>query len=292
MENNVVRLGWDDEAIWSDMRYLAVDYDFLALFDIKMKAGRYFDESTGTDELEAFIINESGRRRLGFESPEAALGEPLKWQNRKGRVIGVINDFHFMSPNKSIEPFIMVMNGERSPGYLSLKISSNDSHNIISEIQSSYQKIIPDGIFEYSFLNEDYNRQLKADERFYSLFSIFSILSILIACLGLYGLSAFTAELRFKEIGIRKVLGANVIKIIILLSKDYSKLVVFAMIPAIPISYFAMSNWLQDFPYKAEINPGLFIFAGLISMVVAMFTTSYHAIRAAIINPVNSIKHE
>ncbi len=292
MGNNVVRLGWDDDAIWSDMRFLAVDYDFLTLFDIKMKEGRYFDERNGTDEQEAFIINESGMRRLGFESPESAIGEPLKWQNRKGRVIGVINDFHFMSPNKNIEPFIMVMNGGRTPGYLSLKLSSNDNSNIISEIKSVYKKIMPDGIFEYSFLNEDYSRQFKADERFYSLFSLFSLIAISVACLGLYGLSAFTAELRFKEIGIRKVLGANVFRIILLLSKDYSRLVILAFIPAIPISYFAMSNWLQDFPYKAEINPALFIFAGLISLVVAMVTTSYHAVRAALINPVDSIKHE
>jgi len=292
MGNNVVRLGWDDDAIWSDMRFLAVDYNFLTLFDIKMKKGRYFDERNGTDEQEAFIINESGMRRLGFESPESAIGEPLKWQNRKGRVIGVINDFHFMSPNKNIEPFIMVMNGGRTPGYLSLKLSSNDNSNIISEIKSVYKKIMPDGIFEYSFLNEDYSRQFKADERFYSLFSLFSLIAISVACLGLYGLSAFTAELRFKEIGIRKVLGADVFRIILLLSKDYSRLVILAFIPAIPISYFAMSNWLQDFPYKAEINPALFIFAGLISLVVAMVTTSYHAVRAALINPVDSIKHE
>ena len=292
MGNNVVRLGWDDDAIWSDMRFLAVDYDFLTLFDIKMKEGRYFDERNGTDEQEAFIINESGRRRLGFESAELAIGEPLKWQNRKGRVIGVINDFHFMSPNKNIEPFIMVMNGGRTPGYLSLKISSQDNSKIISEIESVYKEIMPDGIFEYSFLNEDYSLQFKADERFYSLFSLFSLIAISVACLGLYGLSAFTAELRFKEIGIRKVLGANVFRIILLLSKDYSRLVILAFIPAIPISYFAMSNWLQDFPYKAEINPALFIFAGLISMVVALIATSFHAVRAALINPVDSITHE
>jgi len=197
-----------------------------------------------------------------------------------------------MSPNKNIEPFIMVMNGGRTPGYLSLKLSSNDNSNIISEIKSVYKKIMPDGIFEYSFLNEDYSHQFKADERFYSLFSLFSLIAISVACLGLYGLSAFTAELRFKEIGIRKVLGADVFRIILLLSKDYSRLVILAFIPAIPISYFAMSNWLQDFPYKAEINPALFIFAGLISLVVAMVTTSYHAVRAALINPVDSIKHE
>ena len=292
MGNNVVRLGWDDDAIWSDMRFLAVDYDFLTLFDIKMKEGRYFDERNVTDEQEAFIINESGRRRLGFESAELAIGKPLKWQNRKGRVIGVINDFHFMSPNKNIEPFIMVMNGERTPGYLSLKISSKENSNIISEIESAYKKLMPEGIFEYSFLNEDYSLQFKADERFYSLFSMFSLIAISIACLGLYGLSAFTAELRFKEIGIRKVLGANVFRIILLLSKDYSRLVILAFIPAIPISYFAMSNWLQDFPYKAEINPVLFIFAGLISLVVALITTSFHAVRAALINPVDSIKYE
>jgi len=292
MGNNVVRIGWDDDAIWSDMRFLAVDYDFLTLFDIKMKEGRYFDERNGTDEQEAFIINESGRRRLGFESAELAIGEPLRWQNRKGRVIGVINDFHFMSPNKNIEPFIMVMNGGRTPGYLSLKISSQDNSKIISEIESVYKKIMPDGIFEYSFLNEDYSLQFKADERFYSLFSLFSLIAISVACLGLYGLSAFTAELRFKEIGIRKVLGANVFRIILLLSKDYSRLVILAFIPAIPISYFAMSNWLQDFPYKAEINPALFIFAGLISIVVALIATSFHAVRAALINPVDSITHE
>jgi len=262
------------------------------LYDIQLHSGRYFDENTGTDEGEAFLLNESGMRRLGFETPEGAIGEKLRWQNRNGKVIGVINDFHFLSPNNSIEPFIMIMNGGRTPGYLSLKIAANNNAEVISEIKSVYHKIMPEAIFEYNFLDEDFDQQFKADERFYSLFSLFSFIAIIVACLGLYGLSAFTAELRFKEIGIRKVLGANIFKIVVLLSKDFSKSVLAAIMLAIPIAYFAMDSWLQDFPYKADINPILFVAAGLISLIVAWITTSYHAIKAARINPVDSIKYE
>jgi len=292
MGNNVVRLGWADDGEWSDMRFIAVDYDFIPLYDLKLIAGRAFDENRPSDENEAFILNESGAARLGWTNPEDAIGKELGWQRRQGRVIGVLKDFHFMSANQSIEPFIVVMNGERTPGYLSVKISSNNFQESINKIQTVFSGIMPNKLFEYSFLDEDFDRQYEAEERFMSLFTIFSTIAILVACLGLYGLASFIAELKFKEIGIRKVLGASTIQMVMMLNKDFTILVTIAMIIAIPLGFLAADYWIQSFPYQANLSVFIFILAGLVALVISWITVSYQSYKAASINPAKSIASE
>ncbi len=290
--NNVVRLGWDQNADWSDMRFLAVDYDFLKVYDLELVAGRGFDESFGTDVNEGFILNEAGVNRLGFESAEAAIGEQLGWQNKQGRVIGVLKDFYFMSVQNAVEPFIMPMSGTRAPGYLSVRVESSNFRNVINRIESTFLEVMPNRIFEYSFLDEDFDRQYTAEEKFSSVFTFFAIIAIVIACLGLYGLAAFTAQQKIKEIGIRKVLGATEAGVVLLLSKDFIKLVLVSFIIAAPAAYFLMESWLKDFAERVRVGASVFLIAAGISIFIAVATVSYQSVKAALTNPIKALRHE
>ncbi len=291
MGNNVVRLGWDQSADWSDMRFITTDYDFLEVYDLELLAGRFFSRDFGTDLNEGFILNESGVNRLGFESAEEAIGKQLAWQNRQGRVIGVLKDFYFMSVQNEIEPFIMPMQ-QGNPGYLSAKVETASFANVMNQIESTFNEIMPNRIFEYSFLDQDFDQQYRNEERFSSVFTFFAVIAILIACLGLYGLAAFTAQQKVKEIGIRKVLGATESGVVFLLSKDFLKLVIISFVVAAPMAYFLMDNWLKDFSERVNVGVGTFLFAALISLFIAMLTVSYQSIKAAITNPIKSLRYE
>lgn len=289
--NNVVRLGWDKDAAWSDMRFLSVDEDYVGLYGIEIIEGRGFSKDFPSDAEQSFMLNESGMRRLGWTDPKEAIGQPLAWQDRKGRVIGIVKDFHFMSANVEIEPFIIVMNKPWSVGYLSAKLTGNVSQTL-DKIESVFNNTLRDKIFEYSFLDVDFDQQYKSEERFMSIFTAFSSIAIAIACLGLYGLAMFTAEIKFKEIGIRKVLGATTPSLILLLIKEFSVLISVAFLLAIPLSYFGMTEWLSSFPYRENINPLLFALAGIISIAIAVLTVSYQSLKAARINPVQSLANQ
>ena len=291
MTNNVVRLGWDESADWSDMRYITTDYDFLNVYDLELVAGRFFSEDFGTDRNEAFLLNESGVYRLGFESAEEAIGQQLAWQNRQGRVIGVLKDFYFMSIQQEIEPFIMLVQ-HNNPGYLSVKVKTKDFSGALVQIESAFGEIMPDRIFEYSFLDQEFNEQYNNEERFSSVFTFFAIIAIVIACLGLYGLAAFTAQQKVKEIGIRKVLGATESGVVFLLSKDFLKLVLISFILASPIAYYLMDSWLEDFYERVNLRVDTFILAASISVVIALLTVSYQSIKAAVTNPIKSLRRE
>lgn len=291
LNNNVVRMGWGQDAEWSDMRYISVDEDFFENYELKLLAGRFFQEDRTTDEAEAFILNESGIRRLGFESPEAAIGKKLSWQIKKGYVIGVVEDFHFMSVNQEIEPFIMVI----SPGndsYLSVKIEAGELDAGLAIIQQKWGDIFPNRPFHYSLLEESFDLQYKKYERFYNFFGIFALIAIFIACLGLFGLAAFTAQTRTKEIGVRKIMGASPTSLIMLLTREFSLLVGISFLLAVPVIYFGMDYWLQDFPLRVGLTPWVFLLSGLIALAIAWLTVSYHASRAARSNPVEALKYE
>lgn len=292
MGNNVVRIGWDDDAAWSDMRFLTVDYDFISLYGIEVIEGRSFSEDFPSDENEGFVLNESGMRRLGWNETAEAIGQKLKWQNRKGYVIGIVKDFHFMAANSPVEPFIIVMNTAWSVGYLSVKLSAGDPANTLNAIHEKFSTILPNRIFEYFFLDEDFDQQYKAEDRFMNVFLFFAVIAVLIACLGLYGLAMFTAEQKFKEIGIRKVLGATPGGLIYLQIKGFLILVLIAFILSVPISYLGMSKWLEGFPVRESINPLIFLLSGILSILIAWITVSYQSFKASRINPIDSIMHE
>ncbi len=292
MGNNVVRIGWDDDAAWSDMRFLAVDHDFISLYGIQVIEGRSFSQDFPSDENEGFVLNESGMRRLGWTDPKEAIGQKLRWQNRRGYVIGIVKDFHFMAANTPVEPFIIVMNTNWSAGYLSVKLAAGDPGKKLGEIREKFSTVLPNRIFEYFFLDEDFDQQYKAEDKFMNVFLFFAVIAVLIACLGLYGLAMYTAEQKFKEIGIRKVLGASTGGLIYLQIKGFLALVFIAFILSVPISYYGMSKWLEGFPLRENINPLIFLLAGMVSMVIAWITVSYQSYKASRINPVDSIMHE
>ena len=291
MGNNVVRLGWDQNADWSDMRFITVDYDFIETYDLEIVAGRGFDRSFGSDRLEGFILNEAGVNRLGFASPEEAIGKQLAWRQQQGRVIGVLKDFYFMSVQNAIEPFIMPMQ-TRAAGYLSARVETANFDEVIKRVEAAYNEIMPDRIFEYSFLNEDFNRQYQSEESFSSVFTFFAIIAILIACLGLYGLAAYTAQQKVKEIGIRKVLGATEGGVVFLLSKDFIKLVLVSFVIAAPLAYYLMDGWLKEFAERVSIGATVFLVAAGISLTIAILTVSYQSIKAAVANPIKSLRYE
>jgi putative ABC transport system permease protein len=289
MSNAVVRLGWDEDATWSDMRYLAVDHQFIETYNLELVTGRSFSEEYPSDENEAFLLNESGMRRLGVTDPEKAIGMKLRWNDRQGYVIGVLKDFHFMSANVAIEPFLVVMHKPWTVGYLSLRVKSGDLPATLDGIRKTFEELLPGRIFEYSFLDEDFDRQYKSEERFMSIFSAFAITAIAIACLGLYGLALFMAELRVREVGIRKVLGATERNLAMLMTRDFLRLVLIAFVVSVPFAAWTMNQWLSAFPYHEKIDPLLFVWAGVAAIVIATLTVGYQAISTARANPVKAI---
>jgi len=276
----------------ADIKYLATDQDFLKTFNIKMVAGRPFSREFGTD-TSAYLINEAAVDALGLKNSEAALGKNFQYGGRKGKLIGVFHDFHFESLHQRIVPMVMVLpvNGNFY-NRLSIKIAGNNMPAALAHIESVWKKFLPEAPYQSTFLDENFNKLYTSEQKQSTLFTIFAGIAILIACLGLFGLSAFAITQRVKEIGIRKVLGANTSSIVQLLSKDFLKLVAIAAVIAFPIAWYAMHNWLNDFAYRTGIPWWVFAVAGLLAALVALLTISFQAVKAATANPVKSLRSE
>ena len=206
-------------------------------------------------------------------------------------VIGVIDDFHFSSFREPIKPFGFFLN-EPSVNKLFVKIQGDHMVESIAEIQKIWTTLVPDRPFEFTFQDEQVSKLYASEVKFQKLFSNFTFIAILIACLGLFGLSAYTAQQRTKEIGIRKVLGASVLGVTQLLSKEFLKLVLLAVAIAIPIAWYAMNEWLQNFAYHVELHAWMFVLSGFVAVLIALFTVSFQSIKAALTNPVNSLRNE
>jgi putative ABC transport system permease protein len=211
---------------------------------------------------------------------------------REGMVIGVVKDFNFRSLHLPVEPLTLRYGYPWSLGRISLLLKSDNIKTTISDLKKIWDRESPQRPFLYSFLDESFTRQYEADAHFGKIFSLFSCLAIFIACLGLFGLAAFTAEQRTKEIGIRKVLGSSVAGIVTLISKDFIRLVVIAIVIAIPVTWWAMNQWLNDFAYRVKIGPGIFLIASVIAIFIAVITISWQSLKAALANPVNSLRNE
>lgn len=262
-----------------------IDSDFIENMDIRLAAGRNF--RNGSSNTDGVIISEEAARLLGFESPEAAVGEKLSWGNT---IVGVVKDYHQMSLKESILP--MVHWYSENGSFFSIKLKTNDIRTAVSQVQSIWEEQFPGYPFEYYFFDEFFDLQYQADRRFGTIVGVFSGLTLFITCLGLLGLTAYTVSRRTKEIGIRKILGASVFNMISLLSKDFIKLVLIAVFIATPIAWFVMSQWLQDFAYRIELQLWIFLIVGLTAVVIALFTVSYQSVRAATMNPVESLRSE
>jgi putative ABC transport system permease protein len=279
---------------WQTINTLFVDPDFVETYQMEIVAGRDFSGDHTADPTRAFILNEAAVAKLGW-TPQEAIGKQFALRRGGGRIIGVVKDFHYVSLHQPVEPLAMIPTPvvySGAPMYLSLRVRTEDLANTLAFVESTWRALIPNRTFEYFYLDDDFDRQYRADKRFGEVFLSFAALAIFIACLGLFGLSAFAAEKRTKEIGIRKVLGASVSGIIGLLSKDFVKLVLVANLIAWPIAYFAMNKWLQDFAYRIEISWWVFALAGGLALLIALLTVSFQAIKAALANPVDSLRYE
>lgn len=268
-----------------------VDVDYLDLYKMKIVAGRGFSKDFGTDSTQAMVLNESAVKLLGFASPQEAIGKRYKQWGSEGRIIGVIKDFNFRSLHQQINPLSLRMNREYYY-LLSVNISPASLPATIAGIEGKWKELIPSWPFNYYFIDEFFDRQYRAEDRFGKLFLNFAILAILISCLGLLGLASYSTTQRTKEIGIRKVLGASVSNIVGMLSKDFLKLLPIAALVAFPVAGFVMSSWLQDFAYRASLPWWAFVMAGVLAAAVTLFTVSFQAIKVAIANPVKSLRTE
>ncbi|KAA5542854.1 ABC transporter permease [Adhaeribacter rhizoryzae] len=273
-------------------QYLGIDQDFIQTYKIKLLAGRNFSESYPTDDSMAFLLNESGAQLLGLNNPQEGIGRSLEYGNRKGRLVGVLQDFHFESMHEKIKPIIFIIPDGRQYSDISVKLQGNNIAEGLAHLEKTWKKFLPENPYDYNFLDESFGRLYEAEQKQGLLFTIFAGIAILIACLGLFGLASFATEQRTKEIGIRKVLGASVSGIVAMLSKDFLKLVLLANIIAWPLSWYGMHRWLQDFAYRTNISWWIFGVATVLALVVALLTVSFHAAKAAVANPVKALKTE
>lgn len=274
---------------------LMIDHDYVTTMGMKIVAGRNFSKEfpadNRTDSTQNFIVNVAAVKAFGWKNPENAIGKPFMMSGRRGKVVGVVNDFNFNSLQHRVEPLAMVLRGFGFSRII-LNIDSQSPHEAVASLESQWKKHFPTSYLEYDFVDKKLGEQYQAEARFSKIFLYFSLLSILIACLGLYGLTTFATEQRTKEIGIRKVLGASVVSVTTLITKDFVKLVLIACLIAFPVAYFAMDRWLQDFAYKINIEWWVFILAGLLAVFVALLTVSFQSIKAALVNPVKSLRSE
>ena len=268
-----------------------VDYDYIKTMGIKIIDGRDFSRDFSSDS-DAVIINESCAKFYGWKNPlEHSIGNYAEsYKMKKYNVIGVIQDFNFESLKNEVEPLVLYIH--RSSGKISFRIKTSDIHGLISSIKSTWDKFATGQPISYKFMDESFNAMYQSENRISKIFGTFAAIAILVGCLGLFGLSAFTATKKTKEIGIRKVHGATVKNIVVLLSKEFAKLVGVAFIIAAPVAYYLMSNWLDNYAYKTSLDAWTFILAGALAMIIALITVGYHAVKAALINPAQSLKYE
>ena len=270
-----------------------VDYDFIDLLKIDLVAGRNFSRDMGSDAEGAFILNETGAKQLGW-TPEEAIGKSFT-MGTEGTIVGVVEDFHISSLHDDIDAVVLQLQTSSSfysSGILLAKLQSGQIRNALDLIEPEISKFAPNTDFKYEFLDDKFDAMYRTEIRFGKVVGLFTFIAIIIACLGLYGLAAFSAERRIKEIGVRKVLGATVTNIVALLSKDFLKLVILGFIIAIPVAWYGMNQWLADFAYRIEIGPLVFFVAGLAAIVIAFLTVSWQSVQAAVANPVDSLRSE
>ncbi|MEM6646359.1 MAG: ABC transporter permease [Bacteroidota bacterium] len=268
-----------------------IDDDYVETYEIDVVAGRDFDDAFETDAGEAALLNESAVINFGFGTPEEAIGKRVAAGGVNRTVVGVIGDYHHLSLQQAIEPMMLIPSG-MGYGMLSLRIRPENLDATLARLEQTWTQLFPEAPFAYTFLDDAFAEQYTAEQRLMRVFSVFAGLAILIACLGLFGLAAFTAEQRTKEIGVRKVLGATVGGIVLLLSRQFTILVLVGFAVAAPLAYFAMDRWLDTFPYATSMGIGLFVGAAVLAVLVAFSTVAYQAIRAALIDPVRALRYE
>lgn len=272
------------------MNTMIIDYDYLKTFGLEIVEGRDLSKDFGTDSTEAYLINEAAVQELMLDKP---VGTPIRALDGHpvGKIVGVVKDFHYRSLHRKIEPLVLRYD-PRNMWCMSVKMSDGNLKDNLMALEKEWKKLAPDYPFSYQFVDETIERQYRAEQNTGVLIGAFAVLAIIIACLGLLGLTAFMTEQRKKEIGVRKVLGASVSGIILLLSKDFSRLVLIAFLIVIPLAWYAMNQWLADFAYQVKVSPLVYLAAGIIIIGIAFGSVFYQALRAAIINPSETLRNE
>ncbi len=275
--------------------WLSVDYNYLQTLGMTVIAGRGFSKATGHDNLDAFIINESAVRAFGWRTPENALGKSFvrgkQTDGKRGYIIGVVKDFDFNPLSTPMEPLVMDVNVPRFTEF-AINVQPDHVNETIQKIKQTWDKIFPERVFEYSFLDKTIDGQYRDKENFSHMIRCFAVAAMLLSCSGLFSLAFFLAVKRTKEIGIRKVLGANISSIMVLLSTDFLKMVLLSALIASPLAWWLMHQWLQGFAYRVAVDWWIFALATLAAIVVAFITISFQSIKAALVNPVKSLRSE
>ena len=278
------------------MSHLHVDHDFLSTYGLELIEGRDFSKDISSDKYGTFILNEAAMRKLGWtscanqklEEVSPTEGGRLKI-DAQGDVVGVVKDFHYKSLHHEIEPLV-IMIGDWFE-YFSIRIRADDVAGTLGFLKAQWKEIAPNRPFDYFFLDDDYDKLYRTEEQIGTLFGLFSILAIFVASLGLFGLASFSAQQRIKEIGIRKVLGASISNLVLMLSKEFALLVGIANLIAWPIAYYAMNRWLQDFAYRIDLEIWAFVLSGFLALLIALTTVSYQAWKVARTNPVDALRY-
>jgi putative ABC transport system permease protein len=266
-----------------------VDYDYFETLEMEMAQGRSFSKDFPTDAADAFILNETGSRLTGMEDP---IGKKFTLWNKSGPIIGVVKDYHFKSLHAKIEPLVLRMFHKNWNRYVIIRIRSDNITETLKTVEYAYKHYHPGYPFEFQFLDESLNALYSSEKRTGRVFRYFMFLAIFISCLGLFGLASFMADQRTKEIGIRKVLGASVSGIFLMLLKEFVKWVLLASAISWPLAYYAMDRWLKNFAYRTDIALWIFLVSGILGLAVAFATVSYQSLKASIANPVDSLRYE
>lgn len=273
-----------------------VGHDFFKTFDLDIVAGRAYDETKNTEDSLALIVNEALVKQMGWTN-ESAVGKPFDYNQYHGEIVGVVENFNFVSKHKVIEPLIIQQRSlprhfNFELKYVAIKMKTDDLRGTLAGIESKWKELVPGRPFDYFFLDQELDQLYKDEEKLGKVAGIFSVLAVVVACLGLFALASFIAEERKKEIGIRKVMGGSVSQIVMLLSKDFSKLIAIAFIISCPIAWYAVNQWLNGFAFRVDIHWGIFAIVGLTTFAIALLTTSYRALQAAFSNPIKTLRHE
>jgi putative ABC transport system permease protein len=293
ISNYGISLVGEEDSKNQSMFHVYFDPDFIPIYGIEIISGRSFQEEMSTDFMGAFLINEAAVKAFGWSSPEEALGKRIQTGHgiRINPIIGVTKDFHYRGLQSAVEPLVM----EYLPWtfrYITLSIDISSLKETMSFVESQWKTVFPNNPFESFFLDTDFDLQYREDEQVGQIFSVFTILGLFIACLGLLGLASFTTESRTKEIGIRKVLGASVTGIVMMLSKQFTKWVLVANCIAWPFAYYFLRQWIKSFAYSTKIDIFTFFLAGILILFLALAMVGFQTVKAAAANPSDSLRYE
>jgi putative ABC transport system permease protein len=286
----IFNLETDQGMVRKGVNFAVVDYDFIETLGIKIASGRDFQQDMPSDTLKAVVVNETFVKRMGWKEPIGKKVELGDERTIRARVIGVMKDYHQTGMYNGVESLLLIYRPLNNIIYI--KLSGTDTKGTLGFIESKCKEIFPDQPFSYTYLTERFNRQFEADDKRGFVFTLFTILAILIASLGLFGLASYMVEQRTKEIGIRKVFGANESSILGLISKEFLLLVTIGIVIAVPVAYYLMHDWLKNYAYRTNIGVMLIIFTALLTVLITFLTTSYKAYQAAVMNPARSLKTE